>query len=65
MGKLWHDIKLSFVIPAYNEADSFNLLSQCFDEINTALQSKDAVKDWELILVDDGSDDSSRKERRS
>ena len=48
---------LSVVSPVYNEHDNISLL---YEEILLAL--KDLQKDWELILVDDGSVDGSMTE---
>lgn len=47
-------MKLSIIVPVYNEAESLDLL---YDAIEKAVSDLDA--DWELILVDDGSKDDS------
>ena len=47
-------MNLSLVIPVYNEQDNLPLL---FDAINNALASLN--QSWEVILVDDGSQDKS------
>lgn len=44
--------KLSIIIPVYN-AEKY--LSRCIDSILAQ-----PFKDWELLLVDDGSQDNSR-----
>ena len=43
---------LSLIVPVYNEEQNLPLL---YDEVAAAL--KPIKKDWELILVDDGSRD--------
>jgi len=45
---------LSIIVPVYNEEDSIELL---FDSIQTA--TRQLAMPWELILVDDGSQDHS------
>lgn len=45
---------LSVVVPVYNEYDNIPLL---YDAVHKALENMD--KDWELILVNDGSRDNS------
>jgi len=47
-------MKLSLVVPVYNEAENLPLL---FDAIHQALDTLELT--WELILVDDGSRDES------
>lgn len=47
-------MKLSLVVPVYNEGENLPLL---FDAIHKVLDSVDQT--WELILVDDGSRDNS------
>jgi len=47
-------MKLSIIVPVYNESESLDLL---FNAIEKAVSGLDA--DWELILVDDGSKDDS------
>ncbi len=47
-------MNLSLVIPVYNEQDNLPLL---FEAINNTMTSLD--KSWEVILVDDGSQDDS------
>jgi dolichol-phosphate mannosyltransferase len=47
-------MKISIVIPAYNESES---LPQLFAELHAALD--DRHPDWEAIVVDDGSTDST------
>jgi glycosyltransferase involved in cell wall biosynthesis len=47
-------MRLSIVIPVYNEVDSVNTLHQA---IRNALQ--DMPDDWEVVYVDDGSTDDS------
>ncbi len=49
-------IRFSLVIPIYNEEESVVAL---IDAISTALQ--DEVEPWELLLVDDGSSDTSTR----
>ncbi|MEZ5404928.1 MAG: glycosyltransferase [Verrucomicrobiia bacterium] len=51
-----HFPTLSIVAPIYNESGN---LAPLIQEIETALQSYSAT--WEIILVDDGSTDESRK----
>lgn len=48
-------MKLSIVVPVYNEEDTLQLLS---DSIHTALDTMPELI-WELIFVDDGSTDGS------
>lgn len=48
-------MKISIVVPVYNEADSLELL---YNAIKQSVSGMDA--DWELILVDDGSKDGSQ-----
>jgi glycosyltransferase involved in cell wall biosynthesis len=50
---------LSLIVPVYNEEKNLPLL---YDEVIAAL--KPVKKDWELILVDDGSRDNSLVELR-
>jgi glycosyltransferase involved in cell wall biosynthesis len=47
-------MKLSIIVPVYNEAESLELL---YGAIEKSVSGLDA--DWELILVDDGSNDGS------
>ncbi len=47
-------MKLSIIVPVYNEAESLDLL---YGGIENAVSGLNA--DWELILVDDGSKDDS------
>jgi glycosyltransferase involved in cell wall biosynthesis len=49
-------IRFSLVIPIYNEEESVDAL---IDAISSALQ--DEIEPWELILVDDGSSDTSTR----
>lgn len=49
-------IRFSLVIPIYNEEES---VVDLIDAISTALQ--DEVEPWELLLVDDGSNDTSTR----
>ncbi len=46
-------MKYSFLVPVYNVE---NLLPKC---INSIISQKSSIKDYEIILVDDGSTDSS------
>ena len=50
---------LSVVVPVYNEYDNIPLL---YDAVHKALENMD--KDWELILVNDGSRDNSMEALR-
>ena len=50
------ELRFSLVIPIYNEEESIVAL---IDAISTALQ--DEVEPWELLLVDDGSSDTSAR----
>jgi glycosyltransferase involved in cell wall biosynthesis len=52
-------MKLSIIVPVYNEEDSLNLL---FGEIEKAVEPLNLP--WELILVDDGSKDKSLQKIR-
>ena len=47
-------MKLSIIVPVYNEAESLELL---YGAIEKSVSELDV--DWELILVDDGSKDGS------
>lgn len=47
--------KLSIVIPAYNEMENFQ--AGCLQQVANYLEQKHL--DWEVIVVDDGSDDGS------
>ena len=47
-------MKLSIIVPVYNEAESLDLLYGAIEKAVTGLDA-----DWELILVDDGSKDDS------
>jgi len=49
-------VKLSFVIPAYNEEESIPVLYHDLTHVLTAMHS-----DYELIFIDDGSTDNSQK----
>ena len=53
-------MKLSIIVPVYNEAESLDLL---YGAIEKAVSGLDA--DWEAVLVDDGSKDGSLKVRES
>jgi glycosyltransferase involved in cell wall biosynthesis len=50
-------MKLSIVVPVYNEAENLQQLHQA---VHNALECSTNL-DWELILVDDGSKDDSQK----
>ena len=50
-------MKLSIVVPVYNEAEN---LEQLHQSVHNALEGHTHV-DWELILVDDGSKDNSQE----
>lgn len=52
--KAAHGRRLSVVIPVFNEEENINLL---FDKVAKALN--DLGDSWEIIFIDDGSDDSS------
>ncbi len=47
-------MKLSIIVPVYNEAESLDLLYSAIEKAVSGLNT-----DWELILVDDGSKDES------
>jgi len=47
-------MKLSIIVPVFNEAESLNLLYGAIEKAVSGLNA-----DWELILVDDGSKDNS------
>ena len=51
-------IKFSFIIPIYNEKDS---ILKLVNEIKDSLNGKLSLKEFEIIFVDDGSDDGSSK----
>ncbi|NPA34466.1 MAG: glycosyltransferase family 2 protein [Chlorobi bacterium] len=50
--ELW-DVKVSVIVPAYNEEENIPLLVEAFEN----LFKKYNIDSWEIIIVDDGSDD--------
>ena len=53
-------MKVSIIVPIYNEEESLDLL---YDAVEKAANSM--KNPWELILVDDGSNDASREKIKS
>ena len=49
------NIDISIIVPVYNEQDSLKTL---FDEIKNNINSN---YNWELIFINDGSSDNSKK----
>lgn len=49
--------KLSIVVPAYNEAENLSLL---IEKIHDAVEAISEVEDFEVIIIDDGSQDGTR-----
>ena len=49
-------MKLSFVIPVFNESESMNIL---YSEIIENVSSLSQIDEYEIIFIDDGSDDDS------
>ena len=52
-------MKLSIVIPVYNEKDTVTILVERV--VNTLGHLPDKIKDWEIVMVDDGSKDGTPK----
>jgi glycosyltransferase involved in cell wall biosynthesis len=48
-------MKLSIVIPVYNEAENLPLLQASIEKSLSALEM-----DWEVVYIDDGSSDGSQ-----
>lgn len=54
-----HRVRVSIVIPAYDEQDNVKPLLEQFDEV-----VRRSGKDWEVIFVDDGSTDKTEERAR-
>ncbi len=53
LSKKAQDIKVSVIVPAYNEEENLPLLAEAFEK----LFKKHNLNHWEVIIVDDGSKD--------
>ncbi len=52
-------MKLSIVIPCYNEEESIEITNQCIQDLVVDLKSQNLISEYEIIYVDDGSTDKS------
>jgi len=52
-------MKLSIIIPCYNEEESIEITNQCLQDLIADLRSQNLISEYEIIYVDDGSTDKS------
>ncbi len=60
LNKECNNIKVSVIVPAYNEEENIPGLAEAFNK----LFKKHNINDWEVIIVDDGSKDKTFEKAR-
>lgn len=58
-------VKLSIVVPCYNEQDSLPVFYDNILPVMNNLQTSNKIQDFELIFIDDGSKDDTLKQIKS
>ena len=55
-------VKLSIVVPCYNEQDALPVFYDNILPVMNNLQTSNKIQDFELIFIDDGSKDDTLKQ---
>ena len=58
-------VKLSIVVPCYNEQDALPVFYDNILPVMNNLQTSNKIQDFELIFIDDGSKDDTLKQIKS